>query len=387
MGYLKFSADRIFTGNNWLGSDKVLVTDGKGVVEAIIESDEGGEDVKKLQGTLSPGLVNAHCHLELSHLKGRIAEHTGLVDFVLEILKLRNSATEDKVMQAIKDAEDEMIRNGIVAVGDICNTSMTLKQKQNNNLAYYNFIEGSGFIPSAARDRMAIIQSVYNSFINDSPFERSTTIVPHAPYSVSDELWQLMKGFYQGKVVSLHSQESPDEGAFLKNATGDFLRLYKKLSITIDSYKGSGCAGVEGYYSHLRGAENALLVHNTFIGAEDIRYLENEKANRPVLCCCINANLYIEDTVPPMNQLADSGLTIVLGTDSLASNHSLSILAEMRSIRKHFPSITFEQMLPWATKNGAEALMLQHKLGSFEKNKKPGVICITPGFEDVIKLI
>jgi cytosine/adenosine deaminase-related metal-dependent hydrolase len=122
----------------------------------------------------------------------------------------------------------------------------------------------------------------------------------------------------------------------------------------------------------LSGAASVILVHNTFTKQEDIDYVRNAD-QLTSFCICINANRYIEDALPPVEMLQRNNCNIVLGTDSLASNWSLSILDEMRSIEKYFPAITVESMLQWATINGSRALMMDKELGSFEKGKKPGV--------------
>lgn len=93
-------------------------------------------------------------------------------------------------------------------------------------------------------------------------------------------------------------------------------------------------------------------------------------------CLCINANQYIENALPPIEMLRKNNCTIVLGTDSLASNWSLNILDEIKTIKQNFPAIALEEMLQWATINGAKALQMENDLGSFEKGKKPGVVLI-----------
>jgi cytosine/adenosine deaminase-related metal-dependent hydrolase len=82
MTYRKFKADYLFTGFELAAPDAVLITAGDGIVEAIVPAAEAGEDVETLRGLLSPGFINCHCHLELSHLKGRLPEGSGLVDFL-----------------------------------------------------------------------------------------------------------------------------------------------------------------------------------------------------------------------------------------------------------------------------------------------------------------
>jgi len=134
--YQKFQASLLFTGNQLLDdADQVLITKADGTVDALVPVSEAGEDVQQLDGILSPGFVNAHCHLELSHMKGMIPPHSGLQEFVKQIVALRQ-VEPDAIQEAIVLAEAEMIANGIVAVGDISNTLDTLTQKAKHKLAY-----------------------------------------------------------------------------------------------------------------------------------------------------------------------------------------------------------------------------------------------------------
>src|ERR1700712_2810188 len=114
MSFHKFQADNIFTGTEMLPSNSVLVCDAQGVVQEITDEQEAGENIQKLRGVLTPGFINCHCHLELSHMKGLIPEKTGLIDFVFSVVTQRHFP-EDEILQAIANAENEMIKNGIVA--------------------------------------------------------------------------------------------------------------------------------------------------------------------------------------------------------------------------------------------------------------------------------
>ncbi|MEO7292201.1 MAG: amidohydrolase family protein, partial [Ginsengibacter sp.] len=200
--YRKFKADHLFTGTEILNS-KVLVTKKNGEIEAIIDADNAG-DVETFKGIISPGFINTHCHLELSHMKGLIPEKTGLVDFVFKVVNERHFA-EEEIFTAIEKAENEMLLNGIVAAGDICNNVLTLPQKKKQNIAYYNFIEASGWLPSISKPRFERSLHLYNEFEITTT---NTSIIPHAPYSVSDELWKLIAPYFENKVVSIHNQET-----------------------------------------------------------------------------------------------------------------------------------------------------------------------------------
>ena len=152
-----------------LPQGNVLITDKEGVVESIVPLQDAGDDIEVFNGILCPGFINAHCHLELSHLKGLIPEKTGLVEFVFKIITERHFA-EGEILAAIATAEEEMLQNGIVAVGDICNNTLTISQKKQQRLHYHNFIEVSGFVPAFAKDRFD--KSAVDMFILLKEFER-----------------------------------------------------------------------------------------------------------------------------------------------------------------------------------------------------------------------
>ena len=358
-----------------LGSNHVLVTENEGTIHGIIREEDAGE-VETFNGILCPGFVNAHCHLELSHMKGLITEKTGLVDFVEKVVNERHFA-EDEIVSAIQRAEDEMIGNGIVAVGDICNNLLTLTQKQQQRISYYNFIEASGWLPEVSQPRFERALSIFNGFTSVTP-PGTNSIVPHAPYSVSAELWQRIMPWFINNAVSIHNQETCFEDELFIQGTGDLLRMYQLLKIDNAFHKPTRKSSLQSYYSHLSGAASIILVHNTFTSQADIEFAMRHKrgSQRLSFCLCVNANLYIENALPPIELLRSQNCDIVLGTDSLASNHALSILDEIKTIQRNFPMIPLPEILQWATLNGAKALQMEERIGSFDKGKKPGVILI-----------
>jgi cytosine/adenosine deaminase-related metal-dependent hydrolase len=385
MAYLKFQADSLFTGTAMLDTNRVLVTDEKGIVEAIIDEQDAGDDVQQFKGILTPGLINCHCHLELSHMKGLIAEETGLVDFVFKVVTQRHFA-EEEILDAIKHAEDEMLANGIVAVGDICNNVLTIPQKQQQRLSYYNFIEVSGWSPLVAQTRFEKSKAYYETFQQVS----NSSLSPHAPYSVSNDLWELLQPNFKNKTVTIHNQETAFEDDLFLSASGGFMKMYEMMKIENPSFQPTGKSSLQTFLSKMDSAKNVLLVHNTFITESDLAYIESEITNHKsqiFFCLCPNANLYIEKTLPPIELLRNHHSTIVLGTDSLASNWNLSIVDEMKTISKNFPTIPLEEMLQWATLNGAKALQMDDKLGSFEKGKQSGVICLDKHLNAVKRLV
>ena len=376
--YRKFKADHLFTGIEMLDSNKVLITKTDGTIEAIID-ETGAGDVEICNGILSPGFINAHCHLELSHMKGLIPEKTGLVDFVYKVVNERHFA-EDEILHAIENAENEMLANGIVAVGDICNNLFTLPQKQKQILSYYNLIEASGWLPTISQTRFERAQSIYNEFsTHNSQLTTHNSIVPHAPYSVSDDLWELITPYFENKTVSIHNQETSFEDELFLQGTGDLVRMYALMKIDNTHYQPSKKSSLQTNFSKLSNAASIILVHNTFTKQDDIDFIKQQTTNykfQTFFCICINANQYIENALPPIDLFQKNNCNIVLGTDSLASNRSLNILDEMKTIQKYFPDISLQDLLKYATINGAKALQMDNESGSFEKGKKPGIVLI-----------
>jgi cytosine/adenosine deaminase-related metal-dependent hydrolase len=377
MKYRKFRAANLFTGFEILGNDHVLISDTSGIVQDIIPETDAGDDVQTLKGILSPGFINCHCHLELSHMKNKIPEKTRLVDFVYKIVTERQHHDEE-IADAIDKAEIEMQENGIVAVGDICNNNSSLAQKRKSGLHYYNFIEASGWDPEVAQARFKKSLELYEQFRAMNP-ESGISIVPHAPYSVSDNLWKQIQSYFEQKVVTIHNQETVFEDEFFLHGTGDLLRMFKLMQIDNSHHKPTKKTSLQTYFSKIEQAQRILLVHNTFTQQSDIDFIkmtDHYKHQTIFFCLCANANFYIENALPPVEMLKKNNCNIVLGTDSLASNRSLSILNEMKTILQNFPSISLKEVLKWATINGAKALEMENKLGSFEKGKQPGIVLI-----------
>lgn len=376
MAYLKFSADHLFTGYELLENDAVLITDEQGKVQEIVSLKDAGGEIQIFNGILTPGFVNCHCHLELSHMKGLIPEGAGLVDFVFKVVTERHFSNEE-IFQAIIKAEDEMLQGGIVAVGDICNNILTIPQKNKRRLAYYNFVEASGWLESFAQSRFERSYNFYEDFQKIS--RDHSSIVPHAPYSVSNKLWELLQPGFTGKTITIHNQETAFEDELFLQASGDFIRMYQLMKIDSSNFKASGKSSLQTYFGKLKSAAAVLLVHNTFTKQEDIEYAKsNAQFNNEQLwwCLCANANLYIENMLPPVELFKNNNCSMVIGTDSLAGNRGLSIMDEIKTLQQHFPFLLIEELLKWATINGASALQMNDTFGSFEKGKQPGVVLI-----------
>lgn len=373
MPFKKLQADLLFDGHRFR-ERQVLVLSEDGIVENIIELDQAGSDIERIEGILSPGFVNCHCHLELSHLKGHIDENTGLPAFVRQVVQKRNFSEAD-VFAAIETAEAAMLQNGIVAVGDISNTPHTLAQKQKRAIYYHNFIEAMGFNPQVADQNFNSYQHIYNLFAKQFG-PKQVSITPHAPYSVSEPLWQKVISHDNNGLLSIHNQETAEETLWFQQKTGGFADMFKAMGLNTGSFTASGKTSLQTYFHHFLPQQQVLLVHNVYTTEEDLAFIR-QTGNEVFWCLCPNANQYISNALPDITMFIQNKAVMVLGTDSLASNHQLSIWAEIQTLRKAHPDLPLELMLQWATSNGAQALKIDDQYGSFEKGKKPGIVQIT----------
>lgn len=372
MRYLQ--ADWIYALTGEPVKNGIIAVDEKGIIEDVFSSETCSENwhIEKLSGSICPGFVNTHCHLELSHLKGKVAEKTTLPGFIT-LLQAQRKASEEEIQSALEKADAEMWKNGIVAVGDICNSADSIYQKKKSKIFYHSFIELFGFNPLAADElfnRALVLSEGFGDLSNN--------IVPHAPYSVSKELFEKIKSFAlkHSNTLTIHNQETPSENDLYKSKTGALAEMLQQFKLDVSSWENTGLNSLPSVMDYFPKENPLILVHNTFTNESDIDVATSKHKNL-YWCLCPNANLYIENTLPDISLFRKKKLKITLGTDSLASNYQLSIWEEIKTIQHHFPEIELNELLTWACKNGAEALQLK-QFGTIEKGKKPGLNLINP---------
>lgn len=373
-------ADKIHDGRKWLPEHTTLEINEQGTIIAIHEGNNLPGSVY-YKGILCPGFINAHCHLELSHMKGAVPEHTGLTDFLLQVMRRRNDFTEDQKSLAREQALAQMIDNGIVAVGDIANTTDTVLLRKKGDLHWHTFVESIGFVPERAGISFDYALKTWSVFAQQESRNHilKQSIVPHAPYSVSRSLFSLIAGHQKGATLSVHNQETAEENHYYQNKSGQFSGFLKEIGIEDTSFLPTGKTSLQSYADWLSADSPLMLVHNTFSTEADIKWAQ-AKFKHLFWCLCPNANLYIENRLPDIPLMDQCAAVMCIGTDSLASNHGLSVLAELKTIDSAFPAIGWEKLLRWATYNGACALQMEHKTGSLETGKTPGILHLDHDF-------
>ncbi len=368
-----FSAQYIFTNTGSPLKRAVLTTEDDGTIFSIEETGghlEEKQSIEFYNGIIIPGFVNCHCHLELSHIKDSIAQGHGLGGFIEQVRSTRDYDKESIIASAYS-ADNDMYRDGIVLCADVCNTSHTFNIKKKSSIRYINLLEVFGIDPEKAN---RCIDEIIKVAEIAEEMNLSFSLVPHSAYSMSLPLFRLLRGKSENNnISSFHFMETAGEKIFLKNHNGPLMTSYKKAGL-IPSRLETVKSHVDAVLHEITLAGNLILVHNTFADRNTIKTIKKRK--NLFWCLCPNSNIYIENKIPPLNLLLEEGCEIVIGTDSLASNNKLNILEELKTLQLNFPSLSIEELVCWATVNGAKALGEENRFGIIESGKKPGLLLL-----------
>jgi aminodeoxyfutalosine deaminase len=360
----QLACEWLFTGTELLPRQTVTLDDA-GVVTAVWPGWVGGAE--ELPGLVSPAFVNAHCHLELSHLKGQIPRHTGMAGFVRALQPIRDQFSEAERVEAMEAALQEMRAGGIAAIGDICNGPSTIAVKQAHpEFIYHNFIELFGLNPSMAEEFF------FKGLELLKAFGRHTSITLHAPYSMSVALRDKLMQYAERRAwpQSIHLLESREERQLFEELEGPLMDFIRDIGAVFQAHTYRSVADfvLEAMPTNC----NMLLVHATEMLPEELARIA-EGWPRAYIVLCPRANAYIHDRLPDGPLFAHYPDRICLGTDSLAGVEGLSILAEAQLLQATYdlPTAT---LLRWATLNGAAALGIDQRRFEVAVGTQPTLI-------------
>lgn len=366
MRFLK--ANRLFNGEIFLPETFVMALDEKNCFTEFLEERVlKNQDIEQYEGIICPGFINAHCHLELSHLLNVIPQQTGLPDFGKSVITSRQNFSDDFIRDCMQAADSFMVENGIVAVGDISNSHLSFNIKSGSNIYYHTFIEVLGLNPIRTQE---VFEKGFELYEELKSHGLAGSLAPHAPYSTSNKLIEMIAKFNGDKNISgsIHNQESEEELKFFMGGQSKFHDLYDFLKMDISWFDAPKTSSLKNYIQLLHHCP-WLLVHNTFTNADDIL---TTKSKNIFWCFCPSANLYIENKLPNYSLFNDSLNQICIGTDSLASNSNLDLVKEFNLLLKN-SAWTLESVLQAATLNGAKALGIDKNFGKFIAGKNSGL--------------
>ena len=388
----KISANYIYPISSKPIKNGILVVDNNGKICDIINNNGKYKETANVEfynGILVPGFINTHCHLELSYLKNKITNIKDLPDFIEKIIKSRDiqGLTRSETLNiSTKRADQEMQKNGIVAVGDISNTIRSSEIKKQSKIYYHTFIELSNI-------KSEFDNSTFEKGLNlKKVFGKNSSIVPHSPYSITPRLLKTILNFAtkEQNIISIHNQETKSENELYFYKKGAIYELLTKYGNIKTWFKKTGKTSLQSILPLFSTKSNILLIHNIYTSMQDIQFAEKFSENI-YWTFCPNSNLNIENKLPIIEFFIKNNCKITIGTDSLSSNNKLDILAEMKILSEEIESqsftssetlstTTFDEILQWATINGAKALKIDDKYGSFEIGKIPGINLIK-GFD------
>ena len=299
-------------------------------------------------GVLLPGLVNAHCHLELSYLRGKIARRDGFVPWVEAVVSARGTVPAAAMQAAAEAGIADLIGHGTVAVADVSNTLAPVAALRASGLRALVLHELLGWDPARAR---SIMESALARIAPLGDRRVSIRLAAHAPHSVSPQLLALL--VERGGPAGIHLAESPDEVAFLREGDGAWGAFLDRRGLGHVAFDPPGVSPVA--YADAAGALHPGLIaaHCVQAGAAD-RELLARRGVHVALCPRSNANLGVG--IPPLPELLEAGVNVCVGTDSLASVDSLDVLDDLAALHRAFPEVPARTLLRMATLNGARAL-------------------------------
>ncbi len=330
------------------------------------------------EGALVPGFVNAHCHVELSHLHGKFVKGTGMAGFIDQINELRDWAGREVKVELTRRWMDKMWADGVSAMADISNDDSSFGVKKTHPMYTRTFLEVFGSEPEMCEGVMKDVsglQKVADSYSIDA------APTPHSCYTMSPQLLSasaaagLESGF-----LSYHSQESREEEDLLRSGSGAMYENRKRSGMSTPPVTGE--SSLKYFISRLAAAkegpygEHILLVHNVCLEQEDIDATKKVMKN-PYFAICPLSNLFIHNALPPIALMRKNALAVALGTDSLSSNDDLDMVKELVCLHENFADVPMDELLTWACFNGAKFLEKDDVLGSLTVGKKPGIVRIS----------
>jgi cytosine/adenosine deaminase-related metal-dependent hydrolase len=324
-----------------------------------------------------PSLVNAHTHLELSHLRGRIPKGTNFVEWVSGVIAARRDfpdVTDPRIIDAARQAIVDLEATGTGLVGEVSNTLVTVPLLRASPLSAQVFYEQLGF--NAPNPEEQVRQARQRLRAIEKGPDLRIALAPHAPYSVSPQLFTAIRADLdanQPALSTVHLGESPDEVEFLKRGTGRFRDLLERMGVWTDEWRPPGVSPV-AYLSDLAFLDRSVLaVHGVQFEGEDLSTLATLGLT---IVSCPRSNEYVGVGAPPLEAFYAMDVDVAFGTDSLASAPDLNVFAELAEARRLAPRVPARQLLESATRIGARALGFENELGTIEPQKRASLIVV-----------
>ena len=325
-----------------------------------------------------PALVNAHTHLELSYLHGRIPPRERFLDWIGELMAARREfpdAADPRIVEAAERAIAAARASGTGLFGDISNTLVTVPMLAAAGVPAQVFYELLGFNIADPAARVTAARAQVTA-LGPPGADVRVSLAPHAPYSVSPALFAAIRGDLDaspGGVSTVHLGESPEEVEFLKRGTGPWRAMLEQLGVWTDEWRAPGVSPV-AYLSNLGFLDRCVLaVHGVQFDGDDLSRLS---ALGMTIVSCPRSNEHVGVGSPPLEAFYAMDVDVAFGTDSLASAPDLNLFSELAAARRLAPRVSARKLLESATLVGARALGFERDFGSIEAGKRAALIAV-----------
>jgi cytosine/adenosine deaminase-related metal-dependent hydrolase len=344
----------------------------------IVAVGQCASDEDVMPGAIVPGFVNAHCHVELSHLHKKFRKGTGMAGFIDQINELRDWAGREVKQQLVQEWMDKMWNDGVSAMADISNDDSSFDVKKSHKMYTRTFLEVFGSEPEMCEGVMNDVTAL-KAVADEAGIDAAPT--PHSCYTMSPQLLSASAaaGLESG-YLSYHSQESQEEEDLLISGSGAMYENRKRSGMSTPPVTGE--SSLKYFLDRLADVkpapydENILLVHNVCLQQSDIDAVK-QTMNNAYFAICPLSNIFIHNALPPIDLMRKNGLAIALGTDSLSSNDDLDVMKELVCLHENFPQVPMNELFTWASRNGARFLGKDDVLGSIAAGKCPGIVHVS----------
>ncbi len=378
MAVTLFHADHVLTGDGPAIADAAVAVDETGTVRDVGAATEvlprnEGAPIERVKGVVFPGLVNAHTHIELSALRGKIAAGRGFVPWVDDLITLRTEITAEEDSEAIEREVSALAASGTVLVGDITNTLSAVTTLARHGIGGSVFHEVLGVDRTAVLRRVDGLRAELEERVPAWPTQDlAYAPAPHTLFTVHpDAIRALIDGAKnRGIRTSIHLAEHPPERRAVEHGDGPFVEWFAKRAQQRPEWPKKPLFDYAEELGVL--APNVLCVHLTDAREEELARVAKSGTS---VVLCPRSNLFIDAKLPPLLAVLAAGIEPALGTDSLASNTSLDVLAEARALQERFPSVQPLRLVRMATWNGARALG-RSEAGRIAKGSNPGLYAV-----------
>lgn len=340
--------------------------------EGELTPKEHEEIIRFDEHVLLPGLINAHCHLDYTCLKGAFFPGQSFTEWIKRLNGLKKSLCDNDFIQSIEDGFKELVDTGTTTVFNVEAMPNLIPHLSKPPIRTYWFLELIDLRNKLATDSLLLGSLAFFEDKKDD-WVGGFGLSPHAPYTASPQLYRLAKQCARqfNMPITTHIAESLEEQTMFLYGEGPLYEFLKDLGRDMsDCAQGSALSHLIEYSAI---DQNVIAAHVNYLQEYDWPLLEGTPLH---IVYCPKCHEFFGHTRFPLEKLEDIGCNIMIGTDSLASNNSLDLRAEIRHARLYYPHLTSREWIQMITTRPAKALQLQDKLG-----------CLKPGaYADLIAL-